>query len=148
MTTNQVRRFSPSSARAPLAAALAICGLLPVLALLPAGCSVQGRSAMEIPARHPVASVELDDAVTLVTQGLYEEAATKLGPLATRFESRGDADLAAKALFWHGYCFEKQGDADQASALYTRVVRGYPNSPAARQAAARLEILRGAPATT
>ena len=103
---------------------------------------------MEMPAKKgaaPAADVAaLDQALAMVQEGRYREAEPKLESLVYKFESCDAADLASKALFWQGFCCEKDDRAEQAKTLYNRVLRAYPATPAARQAAERLDLMRTA----
>ena len=85
--------------------------------------------------------VALDEAIDLVAQLRYEEAAPRLLTLSVQFEAAGDRDRTAEATFWLGYCYEKQGRYAEAGDLYARVVQEYPSSPAASQAARRFQDL-------
>jgi TolA-binding protein len=91
-----------------------------------------------------VAEGALAEAETLIAQQRYTEAFGQLKPLAAPFEAAGDAKRAAKVMFWMAYCHEKQGQATEAADLYERVAKRYPETPATRQAAERLAIMRGA----
>lgn len=86
-----------------------------------------------------------DEAQALVARGQYAEAEARIGPLAGAFEAAGDRARTAEALFWAAYCREKQGRPDEAARGYEAVVRGYPETPASRQASARLDLRRPAP---
>jgi TolA-binding protein len=87
----------------------------------------------------------MDEVMGLITAGRYDEAAAKLAPLAAQYERSGQADSAAKALFWQGYCYEKMGRLEDALRLYIRVTKTYPETAAARQASERMELLRSGP---
>ena len=80
-------------------------------------------------------------AVDLVTGLQYEQAAAQLKPLVERFAVAGLDRYAGESLFWLGYCSERMKDPAKAKAYYMRAVYGYPATPAARQARARLESL-------
>jgi len=103
-----------------------------------------------------------DEAVALAAEGRYDAAAEQFARLAEMYESRlqirtapdaaSDFDTrdlrrgrAAEAVFWLGYCREKQGLTDGAAALYRRVIEEYGDMPAARQARLRLGHLEGRP---
>ena len=117
-------------------------------ALLAAGC---GAASAEYPLPHGVtrhvpspavaeaeAEQEFEAARALLAELKYAEAERRLVPLIRRFNSIGKTERAAEATFWSGYCCERRELFDDARALYLRVVREYPKTPAARQAAARL----------
>jgi len=102
-----------------------------------------------LPARavpHPRAEAadvaELNEAISLIYKLQYEQAAARLTGLTGRLEASGDATRAAEALFWLGYCREKQGRIDEAVQLYRRILQAYGDTPAARQASQRLWRLR------
>jgi hypothetical protein len=50
--------------------------------------------------------------------------------------------MAGECTFWIAYCAEKQGQIAQAAVLYNKVLVNYPGTPAASQAARRLNLLR------
>ena len=118
------------------------------LAALVAGCSVQANYAAQshLNAQRPMLSDDLETAfnraVALVAELRYAEAAAGLSPLVERFEAASNAIRAAEATFWLGYCREKQGQAAEARTLYGRIVDRYSDSPACRNAAARLSRMR------
>lgn len=87
----------------------------------------------------------LNEAVELVAQLKYADAADKLSGLIPLLRTAGDRQHAAEAMFWLGYCYEKQGGAAVAATWYERVKGMYPNTPAARQAEQRLRQLPPAP---
>jgi len=109
-----------------------------------AGCASMDVHRVQEPGP-PAETAALDEALNLVSDGRYEEAAARLEPLASRLERSGRTDLAAQALFWQAYCFEKDGRLDQATDLYNRVVRSHPLTRAAQQAAERLDIMKSTP---
>jgi len=84
-------------------------------------------------------------AVRMTSELRYEEAAREFFRLAGLFEEAGAASKTAEATFWLGFCYEKLGYIEKAKILYEQCVRGYPTSPAARQAADRLRRLPKAP---
>jgi len=120
--------------------------ILLCLAVLAGGCSAEHRfgAAPRSPAPRvdKKAATDLDAAVGLVTELKYKEAAAKLGPLAATFTDACDKAHAAEAAFWLGYCREKLGNADEARKAYELVAKKYPDTPAARQAHARLTRLK------
>ncbi len=85
----------------------------------------------------------LDEALGLVSDLKYAQAAARLRELVPVAELAGDDATASEALFWLGYCAEKQGDAQQAEGYYERVNLAYPKSRAAQQARLRLRQLKG-----
>ncbi|MBM4019026.1 MAG: hypothetical protein FJ288_11980 [Planctomycetes bacterium] len=95
-----------------------------------------------------VAEATLDDALVLVAEQRYAEALKKLSPLAAAFEAADDRARAARVTFWMAYCQEKSGKQAEAVALYERVGRAYPQTPAARLASERLSRLRSPPASS
>ncbi len=84
---------------------------------------------------------EFNDGLALVADLRYSQARAKLLPLIKAFEDAGKRDRAAEATFWVGYCYEKQGQEDEAIDYYNRVVRTYPQTSASRQATERLSRL-------
>ena len=92
---------------------------------------------------------DLRKAVTLIADLRYRDAEFRLVGLSEQLRAKGDGDRAAEALFWHAYCREKRGQTDQAADLYTRVTQTHAQSPASRNAAARLRLLQAdAPKTS
>ncbi|MCK4602778.1 MAG: hypothetical protein KAU28_09950, partial [Phycisphaerae bacterium] len=81
------------------------------------------------------------EALELISQLRYDEAAPKLLTLSIQLEAAGDRDLIAEVTFWLAYCYEKQGRSAEAGDLYARIVRAYSSSSAAHQAADRLMCL-------
>ncbi len=79
-----------------------------------------------------------NEGLALVADLRYSQATAKLLPLIEAFEAAGDQNRAGEATFWVGYCYEKQGQEDEAIESYNRVVRTYPQTSASRQAAERL----------
>jgi len=90
-----------------------------------------------------VAEGALDEAMMLVAEQRYTEALKKLASLAATFEAAEDRPRAARVTFWMAYCHEKQGRQPEAIAMYERVQRSYPQTPASRLAAARVANLQG-----
>jgi tetratricopeptide (TPR) repeat protein len=117
---------------------------LAVAALALAGC--QAGSPMYVwhapSARASDGQIDaLNQAVMLVGQRQYADAADKLSALLAGLRTAGDRQRSAEAMFWLGYCYEKQGGPDVAATWYRRAVRVYPWTPAARLAAERLRHL-------
>lgn len=83
----------------------------------------------------------LDKAVAMVARLDYNEASRKLEPLAAQYEAAGDAEHAAVATFWLGYCREKQGKMSEAGASYRKVLEKYPQTKVAPNAQERLDAL-------
>jgi tetratricopeptide (TPR) repeat protein len=92
---------------------------------------------------HKQVQSELDRAVAQAAEGEYVAAAAEFQRLAETLERAGDRPHAAEALFWLGFCREKQGATGRARELYQRVERQYADAPAAEQAARRLRTLSG-----
>ena len=84
---------------------------------------------------------EFNEALALVADLRYSQARAKLFPLIEAFEVIGQQSRSAEAAFWVGYCYEKQGQKDEAADSYNRVVRRYPQTSASRQATERLSRL-------
>ena len=121
----------------------ASCCLVVALALV-AGCAERAiYDAHLLQARTAPADAQkdLDEVIALVAQLRYDEAADRLSPLVETFDAAGDPARAAEAMFWLAYCQEKRGRTDPAASLYQNVIRSFPGTPAARQAADRLSRL-------
>jgi TolA-binding protein len=113
-----------------------------------------------------------DQAVGLVMNGQYQQASRQFSALLARLETALAADMqagpmtnptqppqpstapashasmatvrmAGECMFWIAYCAEKQGQVAQAATLYNKVLANYPGTPAASQAAKRLNLLHG-----
>jgi TolA-binding protein len=128
---------------------LAVLGAISILVL--AGCGserIQDSAKLKKAAPTQADMTALDQALAMVENGQYREAELRLESLASRFESLDNADLSAKALFWQGFCCEKDDRTEKAKDLYNRVLRAYPATPAARQASDRLKPLLGEPENT
>lgn len=82
-----------------------------------------------------------DEAMDLVMQLKYQEASDRFTTVFPRLHATGDTAGAAEAMFWVGYCHEKQGQKAQAANWYKRVVRAYLWEPAASEAYKRLARL-------
>ncbi len=122
--------------------------ILLCLAVLAGGCSAErfsfgvGREGAETYRVDKKAEADFDQAIELVTELKYKEAAVKLGPLMGVFAEAGSPARAAESVFWLAYCREKLGDPNEARKLYELVARKYPATPASRQAIARLGRLK------
>lgn len=88
---------------------------------------------------------KFDEAVALVANLHYDEAAKEFAGLADSFEAAGDRTHAGESLFWLAYCYEKTGRTSQASGLYSLVAKEYAATPAARQARQRMSPPQTAP---
>jgi len=122
--------------------------ILLCLAVLAGGCSAErfsfgaGRNGKPTPRVSEKTAADFDAAVELITELKYKDAAVKLEPLMAVFAEAGSAAYAAESAFWLGYCREKLGDPNEARRLYDLVARKYPDTPASRQAIARLGRLK------
>lgn len=87
-----------------------------------------------------------DQALALVADLRYEQAGAKFRSVVDSLDEAGDHRRAAEAVFWFGYCREKQGYLDSAKKLYKRLIEKFPNSAAAGGATDRLAALGGKPA--
>ncbi len=99
------------------------------------GCMARQPGRLELPTRgtqHDVAM--LDEAVALTLNGEHAVAAEKLLEVAPRFEAAGDRRRAAHAMFWLGFCRQRQGRNADARRAYTSVIKTYPEQPAAEKA--------------
>ena len=84
---------------------------------------------------------EFNRAVEMVAELRYDDAARAFVAMIPRFEAAGDAEYAAEALFWAGYCNEKLDRPAVATEYYQRVLRQYPHARPADLAAARLRLV-------
>ncbi len=90
---------------------------------------------------------ELDDAVAMAAEGRYSSAAAELARLAKKYDATQDDELAAAAMFWYGFCLEKQGQIDQAQEIYEHLERRYADMPVIKQVRPRLRMLSEHPET-
>ena len=117
--------------------------LLPLTVVL-AGCTAQDEVRQRAtagtvrPAPPSRERLALESAVALAAELKYDQAAGKLAGLAPRLHAAGDRTGAAEAMFWLGYCLEKQRRYELARHWYGRVRDTYPGTPAARLAGQRL----------
>ena len=124
--------------------------ILLLLGTLAAGCSAmpnagyESRSSRLARTAHVLEEARkgLDDAVALVAERQYDPAAEKLTGLIDDFKAADDKGGAAETTFWLAYCHEKQGHTGRAAALYNQVIHDFPGTPAARQATARMDMMR------
>lgn len=94
-----------------------------------------------------------DEAVALVADLQYKQAADKFHSVVNPLDEAGDRRRAAEAVFWFGYCREKLADReigvmnqrylDSAAKLYKRLIEYYPKTVAAARATERLAALKG-----
>jgi len=85
----------------------------------------------------------MNQAVTLASDGRYEDAARMFAQRLQRFETAGgDRAAAAEAMFWLAFCREKQGRLPEAAALYDRVATEFPDTRAAENALQRRQRLK------
>ncbi len=84
---------------------------------------------------------QFNEAVGMVADLQYEAALPKLLTVSIDLEAAGDQARAAEAMFWLGYCHEKLDHNQDALDTYTRIIRDYPMTTAAREASARLTRL-------
>jgi hypothetical protein len=117
-----------------------------VAAVAVAGCGVASFPAPLEPGDPTRADEALDEAVALVAKLEYANAEARLERLAETLDASGRRAQAAEARFWLGYCLEKRNRAAEAAAAYRHVVERYPETPAARQAAERLTLIRSSAA--
>ncbi len=93
-----------------------------------------------------------DEAIALMADLQYEQAADKFGKVVNPLDEAGDVRRAAEAIFWFAYCREKLANIktgmkakylDSATKLYKRLLEKYPKSVAADRATKRLAALEG-----
>jgi len=80
------------------------------------------------------------EALDLLENLRYDEAAARLDRVAIRSETLGDKKRASECRFWQGYCYEKQGMIPQAGEMYRKAAT-YGECPGAVQARQRLALL-------
>ncbi len=124
-----------------IAAATAVAGcaapqLDKATALNSAANSVPGDAATNSSDQDIVA--QFDEAVAMVADLQYEAALPKLLTVGIELEAAGDRARAAEAMFWLGFCHEKLRHDQDAMDTYTRIIRDYPATTAAKEAGARL----------
>ncbi len=103
--------------------------------------SIMSRPTVAKVSAAPIARLEskaIDDGVALVGQRNYAEAEMQFRRAEVWYRAEGDTVRTAECLFWLGFCWEKQGRRAEAGQQYKKVIRDYPKTPAARQAAGRL----------
>ncbi len=126
--------------------------MLLLAAALPVGC--MGKQAREPspdaryrPATY--ADVEVlstfNKAVLAAADGHYPEAVSLFEEASRQFKLQGDLARAAEAVFWIGYCYEKQSRPTEAAKFYRRVMETYPNTRASRQAQERQRVSQSPP---
>ena len=84
----------------------------------------------------------LEEAVALAAELRFEPAAEKFQQVLDRSLPAGDRQHACEAMFWLGYCREKQGRRTEAVELYQRVISDFAGSRAAALAQQRLSQLQ------
>jgi hypothetical protein len=88
----------------------------------------------------------LNDAVAALAKAedprRFEDASKKLADLLPRFESAGESEYAAEAMFWLAYCYEKTNRKQEAAVFYDQLVGKYPQTRAAEEAKARRQRLQ------
>lgn len=134
-------RTLASRASGLLEAALATRLLVLALSAAVFGCAAHSSNWSdnpEVAERTRKVEASFRVAMLLVADLKCSEAIRKLLPLIQEFEALGNRPRAAEAAFWTGYCHEKAGEPSKARAFYNMVVKQYPDTLAARQAADRL----------
>mgnify|MGYP006310031023 CR=1 FL=1 len=89
----------------------------------------------------PADAEAFENAVERINRLEYAKAETEIRQLLVRFESVDDPRYTSRALFWLGYCCEKQGAAEQAQSYYQRVAGRYPDTRPGELARQRLGYL-------
>ena len=119
--------------------------LLLVAAAALGGCAAKApefeRFALARIARQREAAI-LEEAVALAAELRFEPAAEKFQQVLDRSLPAGDRQHACEAMFWLGYCREKQGRRTEAVELYQRVISGFAGTRAAALAQQRLSHLQ------
>lgn len=93
------------------------------------------------------AESELDQAVAMAARGRYTAAAVEFERLAEKYRRDEDHARAATAMFWLGFCMEKQGHIEQAREIYEHLERQYADEPGVYRSRQRLEMLSEQPET-
>lgn len=140
----------------------AILCVLAIPVTIPLGCTMHGEPAddkstppeLPVPAHsgdaqkfQPPREVAAEDveafrnAVDQIGRLEYGLAEAEIRILLVRFESVDDPNYVSQALFWLGYCCEKQGVTDQARDYYQRLIEHYADTRPGKQAAQRLQRL-------
>jgi TolA-binding protein len=84
---------------------------------------------------------QFQKAMRLIESFEYDRARQILSGLVEPFGKAGQIERAAESLFWTAYCFEKTREVDDATTLYRRVVKDFPQTRSAGTARQRLEAL-------
>jgi len=81
------------------------------------------------------------EALTLIDELKYADAAAKLEQVSGQFESAGDLTHTAEAMFWLGFCREKLHRDDLARQTYVMVIQRFAGSKPAEYAQLRLDAM-------
>ena len=81
-----------------------------------------------------------EEGVALAANLRFRSAEERFQQVLGRFLEAGDAKYASEAMFWLGYCREKQGRHQEATELYYRVIASYARSRAAELSQQRLSL--------
>lgn len=109
------------------------------------GCAASPGMFQHFATTQPAGEEATNRAVALIADEQYQQAVDILEPLVTRGPAAGDSRHYPTALFWLGFCRERQGQLPLAMEHYRRVVTAWPDSQAARLAAQRLAAHTSAP---
>lgn len=127
---------------------LAVAAMAIAAALL-TGCGKPQQTSAPLPVTAMRANsnvqADMDNAVLLVSRLEYDAAVNKLTNLAAICRQSGDKARLAEALFWLGFCKEKQGTLPAAKEFYQQAVKESPKSPAAGQAHRCLDAMATGP---
>ena len=81
------------------------------------------------------------EALTLIDEIKYADAAAKLEQVSGQFEAAGDIPHTAEAMFWLGFCREKLHRDDLARQTYVMVIQRFVGSKPAEYAQLRLDAM-------
>ncbi|MBL7220636.1 MAG: hypothetical protein ISS69_11020 [Phycisphaerae bacterium] len=81
------------------------------------------------------------EALTLIDELKYADAAAKLERVSGQFEAAGDLTHAAESMFWLGFCREKLHRDDLARQTYVMVIQQFAGSKPAEYAQLRLDAM-------
>ena len=81
------------------------------------------------------------EALTLIDELKYADAAAKLEQVSGQFEAAGDIPHSAESMFWLGFCREKLHRDDLARQTYVTVIQRFAGSKPAEYAQLRLDAM-------
>jgi TolA-binding protein len=81
------------------------------------------------------------EALTLIDELEYADAAAKLDQVLGDFEAADDTVHSAEAMFWLGFCREKLTQTDLARQTYVTVIQRFAGTTPAEYARLRLDAM-------